>query len=53
VRVVFVYLGSSREAPGFVLELLPRFAAHVYPDQGHVTVAWLLWACELQWVYAK
>lgn len=53
MKLVFVYLGPTKEAPGATVELLPRFAVHVYPDDGYIVVAWLLWASELQWRRAK
>lgn len=53
MKLVFTYLGPTKESPGFILELLPRFALHVYPNDGYVVIAWLVWAYELQWKYAK
>lgn len=53
MNLVFIYLGPTKDSPGVTLELLPRFAVHVYPKDGYVAAAWLFWACELQWQYAR
>lgn len=50
---VISYLGSTEKLPGAIVELLPRLALHIYPDDGYVVLAWLLWACELQWKYVE
>ena len=53
MKLVFIYMGPGRKDRGVTVEVLPRFAVHVYPDDGYVSAAWLLWACELQWRYAR
>ena len=53
MKLVFEYLGPAKNFPCLTVEVLPRAAVHVYADDGYILVAWLLWACELRWKYAK
>ena len=52
MKLVFVYLGPTRVAPGLVLEVLPRLTLATRAEDGYFAVAWLLWAIELQWKYS-
>lgn len=52
MKLVFLYLEPTEKLRGLTLEMLPRATVAVYANDGYVSLAWLLWACELQWKYA-